>query len=272
MSLLWLRVAVLLYGVAALAVLPTALYDRQRWRHLAIPASVAAVLFHFVSLAETLNAAHHRLPVEAHELQSLLALILALAFLAVYAWSRTVSIGVFVLPMVFLLSMLAAFRPGEETFAVPIRTSWIMLHIALLLAAYAALVVSLLASLLYLIQERRLKSKSAAHRFLPPLDTPLETIDQIALKSLLFGFPCMTAGLLIGSVIAQHDFGATYFRDPKILLAFAMWLAYVGMIYIRRHSGLRGRRAVYLASSVFFVILAVWASNQFSAVHRFPTP
>ena len=57
MSLLWLRVAVLLYGIAALAVLPAALYDRPRWRHIAIPATTAALLFHFVSLAEMLNAA-----------------------------------------------------------------------------------------------------------------------------------------------------------------------------------------------------------------------
>ena len=272
MSLLWLRVAVLLYGIAALAVLPTALYDRPRWRHLAVPAVVAAALFHFVSLAETLNAAHHRLPVEAHELQSLLALILALAFLAVYAWYCSVSVGIFVLPIVFLLAMLAAFRPGQETFTVPMRNGWIDLHIVLLLAAYAALVLSLLASLLYLIQERRLKSKSTAPRFLPTLDTPLETIDQIALKTLLFGLPCMTAGLLIGSVIAQHDFGSAYFRDPKILLAFAMWIAYIAMIFIRRVSGLRGRRAVYLSSFVFLVVLAVWSANQFSVVHRFSTP
>ena len=47
----------------------------------------------------------------------------------------------------------------------------------------------------------------------------------------------MTVGLLIGSVIAQQDFGAAYFRDPKILLAFAMWLAYIAMIFIRRTSG-----------------------------------
>jgi ABC-type uncharacterized transport system permease subunit len=278
MSLLWLRVAVLLYGMAALAVLPAALSpapDRGRaglWRHLAVPAVVAAVLFHFVSLAETLNAAHHRLPVEKHEFQSFLALLLGLAFLAIYAWYRSVAIGIFVLPIVFLLGMLAAFRPGEETFNVPFRTGWIVLHIVLLLAAYAALVLSLLASLLYLIQERRLKSRTLDHRFLPPLDTPLETIDQIARKALLFGLPCMTAGLLIGSVIAQHDFGAAYFRDPKILLAFAMWLAYLAMIQVRRISGLRGRRAVYLSSFVFLVVLAVWASNQFSNVHRFQMP
>jgi ABC-type uncharacterized transport system permease subunit len=105
MSLLWLRVAVSLYGVAALAVLPAALYDRPRWRHVAVPACVAAALFHFVSLAEMLNAAHHRLPVEAHELQSLLALLLALSFLAVYAWYKTVALGaVSIAPRVFGLS------------------------------------------------------------------------------------------------------------------------------------------------------------------------
>jgi ABC-type transport system involved in cytochrome c biogenesis permease subunit len=146
------------------------------------------------------------------------------------------------------------------------------LHVALLLAAYAALLLSLLASLLYLIQERRLKQKSPILPWLPPLETPLEVLDQIAQKSLLFGLPCMTAGLLIGSLIAQVTVGASYFRDPKILLAFAMWLVYIAMIHIRRIAGLRGRRAVYLSSFVFFIVLAVWAANQFSAVHRFNAP
>ena len=269
MSLLWLRVAVLLYGIAALAVLPVALYERPRWRHIAIPATTAAVLFHFVSLAEMLNAAHHRLPVDTHETQTLLSLLLALAFLLVYARYKTVSLGIFILPICFLLGLVPAFHPGQEspTFLL-LPTGWIFLHVALLLAAYAALLLSLVASLLYLIQERRLKQKSPTLPWLPPL----ETTDQIALKALLFGLPCMTAGLLIGSLIAQATVGASYFRDPKILLAFAMWLAYIVMIYIRRHSGLRGRRAVYLSSFVFFIVLAVWAANQFSAVHRFTAP
>src|ERR1022692_975851 len=75
------------------------------------------------------------------------------------------------------------FARGRRHFSAPIRTGWIFLHIVLLLAAYGALVVSLLASLLYLIQERRLKSKAGQHRWLPPLDTPLEAIDQIARKT-----------------------------------------------------------------------------------------
>ena len=191
------------------------------------------------------------------------------AFLATFWRYRTVSFGVFVLPVCFLLGLIPAFRPGQESSIFPLLHSrWIVLHIALLLAAYAALILSLLASVLYLIQERRLKQKLPTLPGLPPL----ETTDQIALKSLLFGLPCMTAGLLIGSLLAQVTIGASYFRDPKILLAFAMWLAYVAMIYIRRQSGLRGRRAIYLSSFVFLVVLAVWAANQFSAVHRFTAP
>jgi ABC-type uncharacterized transport system permease subunit len=278
MSLLWLKVAVFLYGIAALAVVPAALYDRPRWRHIAIPATITAVLFHFVSLAEMLNAAHHRLPVDTHETQTLLGLLLALAFLLAYWRYKTFSLGVFILPVCFLLGLVPAFHPGQEStsspmFPIPkIHTGWIFLHVALLLAAYAALLLSLLASLLYLIQERRLKQKSPILFWLPLLQTPLEVLDQIALKALLFGFPCMTAGLLIGSLIAQITVGASYFRDPKILLAFAMWLVYIVMIHIRRTAGLRGRRAVYLSSFVFFLVLAVWAANQFSAVHRFTAP
>jgi ABC-type uncharacterized transport system permease subunit len=192
-----------------------------------------------------------------------------LAFLLVYWRYKTVSLGIFLLPICFLLGLVPAFRPGQESTAFPmIHVGWIFLHVALLLAAYAALLLSLLASLLYLIQERRLKQKSSTLPSLPPL----ETTDQIALKALLFGLPCMTAGLLIGSLIAQSTVGPSYFRDPKILLAFAMWLVYVLMIYIRRQSGLRGRRAVYLSSFVFLVVLAVWAANQFSGVHRFTAP
>jgi len=271
MTLLWLRIAVLLYGIAALAVLPAALYNRPGWRHLAMPAALAAVFFHFVALAEMLNAAHHALPVDTHETLSVLGLLLGAAFLVLAVRYRTVSFGIFLLPVAALLTVVPAFRPGAEVLNYPLlHTGWLFLHVALLLAAYAALLISLIASVLYLVQERRLKEKrtSQARSWLPPL----ETTDQIALKSLLFGLPCMTAGLLIGSVVALETIGPAFFADPKVLLSLAMWVVYVAMIYIRRHSGLRGRRAVYLSGFVFLIVLAVWAANQLSVVHRFKAP
>src|ERR1700744_2670022 len=153
MSLLWLRVAVWLYALAALAVLPAALYNRPRWRHVAVPAAIGAVLFHFVSIIEMLVTAHHALPVDTHETLSGLGLLLGLGFLLLSARYRTGSFGIFLLPLAILLTLAPAFRPGSETLTYPyLRTGWLFLHIALLLAAYAALLVSLLASLLYLVQ------------------------------------------------------------------------------------------------------------------------
>lgn len=271
MYLIWLRVALVLYGVSSIAVIPDAFSGQRRWRWLVLPACVAAVFFHFVGLAEMLNRAHHWVPASVHEVETSLALLLAFAFLAIYWRYRAMALGIFVLPVIVLLLVLPAAGPDHAPLSsLWMRNGWILLHIALLLAAYAALIFSLLASLLYFIQEHRLKTKrmGGLSSHLPPL----EVMDQIAFKSLVVGFPCMTAGLLIGAWIAQISVGAEYFLDPKVLLSIGMWLLYLWMLYVRRHSGLRGKRAVYLSSLVFLVALTVWVANQFSTVHRFGAP
>jgi ABC-type uncharacterized transport system permease subunit len=205
-----------------------------------------------------------------HEVQSTLALLIISAFLLIWMRYRTISFGVFALPLAFLLILVPAIGPDKYTFSSSmVRSGWIVVHVTLLLAAYAALIFSLLASLFYLVQERRLKNKEAPSflEWLPPLDT----MDQIAQTTLVLGFYCMTGGLLIGSLIAQEHVGAAYFLDPKVLLSFVMWVLYVVMLFVRRSTGLRGRRAVYLSSAVFVVMLCVWAANLFSSVHRFTT-
>jgi ABC-type uncharacterized transport system permease subunit len=142
------------------------------------------------------------------------------------------------------------------------------------MAAYVALGFSLLASVLYLAQERRLKSKHkpGEDSWWLPLDwlPPLDTLERVAHATLEFGFPCMTIGLIIGSVLAQETVrGAAYFLDPKVIASFVMWVVYVTLLFVRRTAGLRGRRAVYLSSAVFLVMLAVMAANVLSRVHRF---
>ncbi len=271
MYLTWLRVALVLYGASSIAVIPDIFSGQRRWRKLVLPACVSAAFFNFVGVAEMLNLANHWVPASLHEVEASLALLLAIAFLIIYSRYRAISFGIFALPLIFLLLLMPAAGHDRAPLSSQwMHNGWILLHIALLLTAYAALIFSLLASLLYLIQERRLKTKQVGGIFshLPPLDT----IDQIAFKTLVVGFPCMTAGLLAGALIAQESVGAGYFLDPKVLLSIGMWLLYVWMLHVRRHSGLRGKRAVYLSSLVFLVALTVWVANQFSTVHRFAAP
>jgi ABC-type uncharacterized transport system permease subunit len=263
----WLKVAVAFYGIASLAVVPAVLYDRPQWRLIALPTATLGVFFHFVSLVERMQFAHHTLPVNRQEVESVMGLLLVTGFLLVAGRYRTLTLGMVVVPAAFILTLLSAFVPGEQVFDSPLlRSGWIFFHIVMLLAAYAALFFSLMGNVLYLIQERSLKSKKMGGpmRWLPPL----ATMDQMAYRALLIGFPCMTAGLLAGSMIALEKYGTSYFDDPKVLLSYVLWGCYVCMIFIRRNVGIRGRRAVYLSAFVVVVAMAVFAANMFSSVHR----
>lgn len=270
MYLLWLRIAAVLYGLASVSVLPAVLGERPRWQKLCLPIATLGWLLHVVAFVEMQAAAHHLMPVGMREVQSTLALLITTAFLLIWARYRTISFGVFALPLAFLLVLMPAIGPDKYTFSSPlVRSGWIFAHITLLMAAYASLFFSLLASFFYIVQERRLKDKDAPGflEWLPPLDT----MNQIAQTTLIFGFCCMTVGLLIGSLIAQEHVGPAYFFDPKVLLSFVMWGLYVAMLFVRRSTGLRGRRAVYLSSAVFLGMLCLLAANLFSSVHRFTT-
>lgn len=271
MFLLWLRVAAACYGIATACALPAVLYSRRNWARVFLSAAMAGFLFHFVSIAELLSEAHRWMPVGTREMQSLLALLIVGAFLLVWLRYRTVSFGMFALPLGFLLILFPAIGLERYTFSSPIvRGGWIIVHVCALLGAYAALIFSLLAGFLYLIQEKKLKDRESPS-FLGWLP-PLETMNQIGQRALVIGFHCMTLGLLIGSLLAQESVGPAYFRDPKVVLSFGMWLLYIGMLLVRRTRGLRGRRAIYWSSLVILVMLSVWAANIFSSVHRFSVP
>jgi ABC-type uncharacterized transport system permease subunit len=280
MFLLWLRIAAGLYGVASLLAIPAVLGNRPSGHRYCLPVALGGWFFHLVASVEMLASAHHLIPVMAEEIVSTLALVIVAVFLFVFFVYRTISFGLFALPLAFLLTVVPAIGPQRYTFGSPIvRNGWIAFHVVMLLAAYAALLFSMLSSFLYLIQEKRLKNKDWAKAgvgarpkarprgFLTWLP-PLATMDQIAQSTLMLGFFCMTAGLVAGSLIAQEDVGIRYFADPKILLSFAMWGLYVAILFIQRDTGLRGRRAAWLSSGVFVVMLCVLAANLLGSVHN----
>ena len=278
MHLLWLRVATILYAAASVTIFPAVINSSERARRWCVHLGGMALFFHFVSAVEMLLQAHRWVPVGAREVESLLGFaIVTLYFLAWWLYDA-MSLGVFALPITFFLVFVPSL--GVQGYAFPsqgVRTSWLVAHIAALLCAYAALGFSLLSSILYLALERRLKSKlknfsetgRSAFDWLPPLDT----LERLANSMLLFGFPCMTVGLVLGAVLVQEtSLGAAYFLDPKVLASFAMWGLYVLLIFLRWTAGLRGRKAAYLSGAVLIFMVCVWAANIVSRVHRFGAP
>lgn len=278
MHLLWLRVATILYAAASVTIFPAVLNSSERARRWCVHLGGMAFFFHFVSATEMLVQAHRWVPVGAREVESLLGFAIAGLFFLAWWLYDAMSLGVFALPITFFLVFVPSL--GVQGYTFPnqgVRTSWLVAHITALLCAYAALGFSLLASILYLALERRLKSKiknlndtgRSAADWLPPLDT----LERLANAMLLFGFPCMTVGLVLGAVLVQEtSLGAAYFLDPKVLASFVMWGLYVLLIFLRWTAGLRGRRAAYLSGAVLIFMVCVWAANIVSRVHRFGAP
>jgi ABC-type uncharacterized transport system permease subunit len=276
MYLLWLRVAAILYAGGCVAVFPAVLYNSIPWRKTCVHLGGLAFFFHFVSVVEMLVLAHRWMPVGVREIESLLGFLVAGLFFLVWWLYDAISLGILALPATFFLVFIPALGPGTYRFpSQRVWMSWLVAHIIALLLAYAALCFSLLASVMYLVQERRIKAKHKpghTSSWWGPLDwlPPLDTLERLALATLEFGFPCMTVGLLIGVVLVQEtSLGASYFLDPNILASFAMWIVYATLLSLRLGVGLRGRRAAYVSGAAMVVMMAVWAANFFSQVHRF---
>jgi ABC-type uncharacterized transport system permease subunit len=268
MPLIWLRVAVVFYGVGLVYSILLLSKRGDLLARVVEPCVGLGFIFHFVSLVESFVLSGHVSVASIHNSESILAFMAMVVFFVFFVGYRTVSPGVVIFPIVFLLTLASAVGQKPVTLTSPLlRSGWVFVHVVLIFTGYAGLFLSFGASLLYIVQERTLKSKHPAR--LTTLLPPLQTIDEICYNSLLFGFPFMTLGLAAGSVLAIDKYGPLFFYDPKILLSFLMWIVYLLLLYMRWSSGWRGRRAALLATVAFVVALGAWAANYFSRVHSF---
>jgi ABC-type uncharacterized transport system permease subunit len=268
MALLWLRVALICYAVGLLYALVALTRTSETLSKVALHASYLGMVFHFVSLVEAVIEAGQLSLASVHNSESLLAFLIMVVFMLAYVVYKTTSPGIVVFPLVFLLTFVAATGQQPLVFtSLAVRKGWLATHILLIFTGYAALFLSFGSSLLYLLQERALKSKTSTGMFsrLPAL----QVIDDIGYRSLMLGFPFMTLGLIAGSVVAESTYGRVDFLDPKILLSILMWAVYLVMVYTRWNAGWRGRRAAVLASAAFVAAIVAWAANYFSGMHRF---
>ncbi len=268
MSLIWLRVALGCYAFGLLYALVALTRASDLLNKIALHAAYLGMVFHCVSLTESVLLSGQITLASVRNSESVLAFLIMVIFMISYLAYKTTSPGIVVFPVVFLLTFVAA--TGQQPFLqmpAGMRKGWLIAHIALIFTGYAALILSFAASLIYLIQERALKSKRPGSMLsrLPAL----ERIDEIGFRALLLGFPFMTLGLIAGTVVAEATFGKVDILDPKILLSVLMWAVYMLLLYTRWNAGWRGRRAAYLATGAFVTAIVAWAANYFSTIHRF---
>ena len=226
MTLIWLRVALVCYAAGLLYALVALSRTSDLLSKIALHASYLGMVFHLVSLTEALVQSGQLASASVHNAESLLAFLIMAFFMLAYLVYKTTTPGIVVFPIVFLLTFVAATGQQPLVFASDVvKKGWLAVHILMIFTGYAALFLSFGASILYLMQERALKSKTGSGMFsrLPSL----QVIDDIGYRSLMLGFPFMTLGLIAGSVVAEATYGRIDFLDPKVLLSVLMWAVYL---------------------------------------------
>jgi cytochrome c-type biogenesis protein CcsB len=156
-----------------------------------------------------------------------------------------------------------------------LRSSWLIMHVSVIMVSYAALLVGSLLSAAVLVTDRgqslELRSSSigsggyrqaqlaadggATGLTLSSSSISLsEQLDSLSYRTITVGFLLLSIGIVSGAVWANEAWGSWWSWDPKETWALICWLVYAAYLHTRLSRGWQGRRPALVAVAGFVVI------------------
>ena len=188
--------------------------------------------------------------------QSLSMAALALAGMFIFLQYRfdLRILGLFASILISIILLLTWFIPGGPVQENEVlKGFWLYAHIIMVFTGDAALALACGVGILYLLQEKGIKSKNPGFFFkrLPSLDL----LDNVGYTCITTGFGLLTVGLVTGFIYAKAVWGQFWSWDPKEVFSVGTWLVYAGLLHLRLKSGWRGRNSAIMTIIGFFIIL-----------------
>ena len=164
-----------------------------------------------------------------------------------------------------------------------LRSSWLIMHVSVVMLSYAALIIGSLlsASVLFInknvpLQLRgsstgtggfKMSNSYSIDNVVEPINfSNSEELDTLSYRSILIGFVLLTLGLITGAVWANEAWGTWWSWDPKETWAFISWLFYAAYLHMRISRGWQGRRPALLATTGFFIVLICYIGVNFLGI------
>jgi ABC-type transport system involved in cytochrome c biogenesis permease subunit len=141
-----------------------------------------------------------------------------------------------------------------------LQSNWLHIHVITCFLAYAAFAISFIAAALYL-----LKSRGAS--------SPGDRLDEINYRSIIVGFPMLTAGILTGAVWAHYAWGTYWSWDPKETWSLITWIIYALYLHARLVKGWKGKRIAMVSIIGFLSVIFTYFGVNFilSGLHSYAT-
>lgn len=154
-----------------------------------------------------------------------------------------------------------------------LRSSWLVMHVSVIMVSYAALLVGSVLSLAVLVTDRdeylELRSSSIGsggyRRAMSATDgqglelhsislSTTEQLDSLSYRTITAGFLLLTVGIISGAVWANEAWGSYWSWDPKETWALICWLVYAAYLHTRLTRGWQGRKPALVAVIGLLVI------------------
>lgn len=208
---------------------------------------------HYLALLERSRGLH---TVPYHDLygsMSLFGWLLALTYLGLEFYHRQRAVGAFAVPFILAFFLAASLAPTDRLSPTVAHGVVFALHVTLSILAYAAFALSFVLSLVFLGEERLLRSRRLSNVVwrLPSL----ELLERMSHSSVLVGVISIAIGTALGFIWVDRLTGQYWFYDPKYVITLVVLFLYLLYFQLARTTAWRGARASKLCVFNFFVVV-----------------
>ena len=185
------------------------------------------------------------------------------------------SIGVFVMPIAFLIMAYASIAPGINQKIEPLipalQSNWLTSHVLTCFMGYAAFTVAFALGIMFLIRSTAAGRSSESGGFFRLLPSEYQ-MDDLMYSCAALGFIFLTLGIVTGSVWAHYAWGSYWSWDPKETWSLITWIVYAVMLHVRLVRGWRGKRMAIMAIIGFGCVLFTYLGVNFlPSLHSYMT-
>ena len=165
-------------------------------------------------------------------------------------------------PFVLLPVLVLLFFGGTNLYsdAAPVvpalRSYWLPIHVSIISLGSGILLIPGVVSIMYLIRVWQPQGQESGWgaRLARPLPAA-ETLDRLAYRVTVIGFPIFGVGILLGAVWAESAGGRFWGWDPKETVSFISWVLYAGYLHARATSGWGPKKAAWINIAGFVVLV-----------------
>lgn len=247
------------------------LFSPQEWLgRIATFLLAVGIVSHYFALLERSRWIHEVPYNDLYGSMSLFAWLLGVTYLGLEIFHRQRSVGAFVtLLLIIWIGSLALFAPQAAPGPPAARGPLFAFHVTLNTWAYAAFALSFVLSVIYLVQDRILRSGRAGTAFwhFPALDV----LDRMCQSGVYVGLAALISGVIMGFIWAHRLTGNYRWGDPKVVVTLAILLVYAAYLWLSRSANWRGARAALLCAANFLIVMFsyTFVNLYLTKFHRF---